>query len=277
MNHQPTFEMFRSDSDCICGLSTPPGTGGIAVVRVSGTGTADKLRALCGFLPKVLESHRIYVGTLGSANGPIDHVVVSFFAQGHSFTGQETLEISCHGGPQVYSQILEALVEIGCRMADRGEFSYRSFMNGNLDLIQAESILTLIESQSKKAAKQAYRQLKGELSKEVEQISEDLIWMLAQLEASIDFSTEDLEIVSSVTLVGLAKGLLRKVDRLIDSYRVGRNLVDGWRVGIIGRPNVGKSSLLNRVLNEPRAIVTPYAGTTRDGVEGRVQLGGYCD
>jgi tRNA modification GTPase len=264
------------DDDTICALSTAPGVGGIAVIRVSGAKALDCTRRLCGFLPDQPESHRVYFGTIKNISGTesLDEVLVTFFADGRSFTGEETCEISCHGGTAITTSILKELVQAGCRTARRGEFTYRAFMNGRLDLVQAESVLGLIESQSRQSAKVALRQLKGHLSADFERIEDDLLWILAHLEASIDFSTEDIEVVSADSLISRVKGLVEFLSKMIGSYEQGRLLRDGLQVALVGRPNVGKSSLLNSLLKEDRAIVTPIAGTTRDTIEGQLSFHG---
>ncbi len=266
------------DQDTICAISTAPGTGGIAVLRVSGQAAYSVGRRLCGFLPTQPESHRIYYGILKSvhAGSAIDEVLVSCFAEGRSFTGEETIEISCHGGQALTSSILSELIFAGSRLARPGEFTYRAFLNGRLDLVQAESVLALIESQSKQSAKVALRQLQGSLSNDFRHIEDDLVWILAQLEASIDFSAEDIEVIASEVLTGRTSKLIAFVQQLLGTYRAGRIIKDGLHVALIGAPNAGKSSLLNAFLKEDRAIVTPHAGTTRDPVEGRVSIGGVA-
>jgi tRNA modification GTPase len=264
------------DEDTICALSTPPGVGGIAVIRVSGEKALEITRKLCSFLPEKPVSHRIFHGILSACDSPeeIDEVVVAFFAHGRSFTGEETTEISCHGGPVVTSTILKELVKAGSRMARRGEFTYRAFMNGRLDLVQAESILALIESQSRQSAKVSLRQLQGHLSADFQTIENDLLWILAHLEASIDFSTEGLETVSTSELSSRTLALMDHVHKLVSSYGQGRLMAEGLQIALVGRPNAGKSSLLNALLKEDRAIVTAHAGTTRDLVEGRLSFSG---
>jgi tRNA modification GTPase len=273
------FEI-AGDQDTICALSTPPGIGGIAVVRVSGSRASEITRSLCRFLPANPESHRIYYGILTSlektpqtADG-IDEVLVSYFKEGRSFTGEETCEISCHGGAVLQTTILKELINAGCRMARPGEFTYRAFMNGRLDLVQAESILGLIESQSKQSARVALRQLQGHLSADFGKVEDDLLWILAQLEANIDFSAENLEVVSSDALKDRSRQLLAHLDQLIGTYRQGRLLREGLQIALVGKPNAGKSSLLNSFLKEERAIVTAEEGTTRDLVEGRLSFAG---
>lgn len=273
------------DDDTICALSTPPGVGGIAVIRVSGSMALAFCREICGFLPEKAESHRVYYGiakrptdspvpSKSASDNAIDEVLVTYFAHGRSFTGEETVEVSCHGGTVLTSTLLKELVKAGCRMARRGEFTYRAFMNGRLDLVQAESVLSLIESQSRQSAKVALRQLQGHLSADFARIEDDLVWILAQLEASIDFSSEGIEIIPSEILLDRAEGLISFVGQLIGTYERGRLLREGLQVVLIGKPNAGKSSLLNALLKEERAIVTAHAGTTRDLVEGRLMFSG---
>jgi len=271
------------DQDTICALSTPPGVGGIAVIRVSGPKAAVITRKLCPFLPSAPESHRVYYGLLKATNTDqkppsfdqnIDEVLVSYFREGRSFTGEETCEISCHGGSILQTSILQELVAAGCRMARPGEFTYRAFMSGRLDLVQAESVLGLIESQSKQSARVALRQLQGHLSQDFSRVEDDLLWILAQLEANIDFSTENLEVVSSDELKSRARNLKTYLEKLMGTYHHGRLLKEGLQIALVGKPNAGKSSLLNALVKEERAIVTAEEGTTRDLVEGRMSFAG---
>jgi tRNA modification GTPase len=264
------------DEETICALSTAPGTGGIAVIRVSGDRALEITKKLCRFLPVPAESHRAYFGICRhQSNGePIDEVVATYFAEGRSFTGEETVEISCHGSQVISAALLKELVQGGARVARRGEFTYRAFMNGKLDLVQAESVLSLIESQNQNAAKVALRQLQGRLSADFGVVENELTWVLAHLEASIDFSTEGLETVSTSVLVDRTSRLAAHIDELLKSYSKGRQIREGLQVALVGRPNVGKSSLLNALLKEDRAIVTAEAGTTRDLVEGQLSFHG---
>lgn len=264
------------DEQTISALSTAPGTGGIAVIRVSGSEALSIGRKLCRFLPEKPESHRAYFGICRDAETgeQLDEVLVTYFEQGRSFTGDETIEISCHGSQVLTATILKSLIQAGSRLARRGEFTYRAFMNGKLDLVQAESVLSLIESQTRESAKVALRQLQGELSDDFQSIESALTGILAHLEASIDFSTEGLETIEPTRLAAQTEQLSKKVDRLIGSYSKGRILREGLQIALIGRPNAGKSSLLNALVREERAIVTSIAGTTRDLIEGRVTIEG---
>ncbi|MEK7357036.1 MAG: tRNA uridine-5-carboxymethylaminomethyl(34) synthesis GTPase MnmE, partial [Bdellovibrionota bacterium] len=210
----------------------------------------------------------------GNSGEGIDEVVVTHFGEGRSFTGEATIEISCHGSPVLVSTILKELVFAGCRMARPGEFTYRAFMNGRLDLVQAESVLGLIESRSRQSAKVALRQLQGHLSVDFGRIEDDVVWILAQLEANIDFSAEGLEVTSPKELLDRGKKASEHVRELIASYSKGRLLRDGIQIALVGKPNAGKSSLMNALLKEERSIVTADAGTTRDLVEGRLSIGG---
>lgn len=264
------------DKDTICALATAHGLGAISVVRISGPKAAEIIRRIAAFLPENLESHKIYYGVLKDVENqePLDEVLVSAFLGGRSFTGETAFEISCHGSEAVVNEILRNLVLAGARPAERGEFTYRAFMNGRMDLVQAESVLALIESRSKRASGLALRQLKGDLSKRLRDLCDQLTWILAHLEANIDFAAEDIEIASNNVLKEKCEKLLRETQALLDSHKQGRIIRNGFQVLLAGRPNAGKSSLLNALADADRAIVTPIAGTTRDLLEAEVVVEG---
>ncbi len=271
--------MMRSltrDKDTICALATAHGLGAISVVRISGPKAAEVIRKIAAFLPENLESHKIYYGVIKDVESqePLDEVLVSAFLGGRSFTGENAFEISCHGSEAVVNEILRNLVVAGARPAERGEFTYRAFMNGRMDLVQAESVLALIESRSKRASSLALRQLKGELSKRLRGLCDQLTWILAHLEANIDFAAEDIEIASSGVLSQRAQSLLNETEALLQTHKKGRVIRNGFQVLLVGRPNVGKSSLLNALIEDDKAIVTPMAGTTRDFVEAELDVEG---
>lgn len=269
--------MFRGDrdQDTICAVSTPHGVGGISVIRVSGPHTFSIVSQICSFLPEHPESHKAYFGSLKDVSGSeIDEVLVTYFKNGKSFTGEEVIEISCHGSPVICQSILHQLVLLNARPADRGEFTYRAFMNGKLDLVQAESVLSLIESQSQQAARLALRQLKGSVSHKLEDIENEMTWILAHAEAGIDFSTEGIQVVDNTAVLSKLDKIEHALEELIGTFKKGRLLKDGFRVVLTGLPNVGKSSLLNLFLEDDRAIVTDIPGTTRDVIHGDTSFKG---
>ncbi|MEZ4870987.1 MAG: tRNA uridine-5-carboxymethylaminomethyl(34) synthesis GTPase MnmE [Bdellovibrionales bacterium] len=269
------FSLER-DHDTICAVATAPGVGGIAVIRLSGSIADQVIRKSCPFIPNPTESHRVYYGFLIDpiSSEEVDEVLVTYFQKGKSFTNEETYEISCHGGQVVSQNILDILIQSGARLAEPGEFTYRAFMSGRIDLVQAESVLQLIDSQSKKSARLSLRQLKGQLSNQLRVIETEMTEILAHLEANIDFAAEDIEIKSNLYLSEKASAIETQLAELLKTYQQGRIINSGLKVALIGLPNVGKSSLMNTLVGEERAIVTDVPGTTRDIVESRTLING---
>ncbi len=254
--------------DTICALITTPGLSGISVVRVSGKNALSISRKICPFLKSDVESHRVYLGRFKTAQGEIiDEGLVTYFAEGQSFTADETLEFSLHGGKACAEKLLQELLSLGCRAAERGEFSFRAFYNGKIDLVQAEAIHSLIKSRNDMARSQAVGQLTGVLSQQMDKIEQGLIHVLAQLEASIDFSTEDIEPYSLDKMKQSISEIHLQVEQMSSGFKKGRILTEGLKVVIAGAPNAGKSSLYNALLGQEKAIVSAVPGTTRDTLE----------
>ena len=256
------------DEDTICAPITPYGKGGVSVLRVSGPKALNSAQKICPFLPKNPSSHQVYFGLLQYEGKDVDTVVVLFFEEGRSFTSEQTVEISCHGSPIVCEEILHILQDLGCRMADRGEFTYRAFLSGKVDLVQAESVLTLIESESQKAKRQALKFLKGEFSRKLKNLQGQIQNILAHIEAEIDFSEENLKTLSPENCLKQVNQIQREINEMVKSYKQGVYVREGLKAGIFGSPNSGKSTLLNQFLKEDRAIVSAQEGTTRDKIEG---------
>ena len=256
-------------AETITALCTPRGKGAVSVIRISGPKALEITKQLADFLPARPESHRLYFGLLKDKKKELDQVLVSYFETGRSFTGEETLEISCHGG-EAYMGILKALLERGARQAERGEFSFQAFSNGKMDLIQTEALLQLIEAESSSARSQALSQLKGRLSKKFLALEKDWLFLLGHIEADIDFSLENLNVLDESQIQEKLRSLRKNVEHLISSYKPFEKLREGLVFGIFGLCNVGKSSLFNALLKEDRVIVSEEEGTTRDVVEGRL-------
>jgi len=254
-------------TDTICALATANGVGAIAVIRVSGQDAIKQVNLCYSKDISTVSSHSVHFGNFLYENEIIDEVLVSVFAHGKSFTGEESVEISCHGSPFIQQQILRALVSAGCRIAEPGEFTKRAFLNGKMDLSQAEAVSDLITSQTKAMHQMALSQLKGKFSNELKQLREQLIHFASLIELELDFAEEDVEFADRSALTVLVNEVLAKIRRLIQSFELGNALKQGVPVAIVGAPNTGKSTLLNQFLGEDRAIVSDIAGTTRDVIE----------
>ena len=254
--------------DPICALATANGTGAIAVIRVSGTGAKALVSKAFSKDLQALPSHTVHLGWMRSASGErLDEVLATLFDNGKSFTGEESVELACHGSPYIQQLLLQRLVEVGCRLAEPGEFTKRAFLNGRLDLSQAEAVADLIAAQSKQAHQVALQQLRGRFSSELQQLREQLINFAALIELELDFAEEDVEFADRSALKQLVASVLQMVRRLAASFELGNAIKQGVPVAIVGAPNTGKSTLLNQLLGEERAIVSNIAGTTRDVIE----------
>ena len=262
----------------ICAPATIPGTGAISIIRVSGEDSlaiADKVIDVKGESLSETEGYRLRYGTIFADDGSVlDNVIVSVFRAPHSYTGENSVEISCHASRFIVNAVLELLVNAGARIAASGEFTRRAFVNGKMDLAQAEAVADVIASQSAASHKVAMNQLKGGFSSELRVLRERLLTMTSLLELELDFSEEDVEFASRSELGALVEETLTHIVRLTDSFSRGNAIKNGVPVAIVGATNTGKSTLLNALLGEERAIVSDIAGTTRDTIEESLNLGG---
>lgn len=262
----------------ICAPATIPGTGAISIIRVSGEDSlaiADKVIDVKGESLSETEGYRLRYGTIFADDGSVlDNVIVSVFRAPHSYTGENSVEISCHASRFIVNEVLELLVNAGARIAAPGEFTRRAFVNGKMDLAQAEAVADVIASQSAASHRVAMNQLKGGFSSELRVLREKLLTMTSLLELELDFSEEDVEFASRSELVALVNEALAHIGRLTDSFSRGNAIKNGVPVAIVGATNTGKSTLLNALLGEERAIVSDIAGTTRDTIEETLNLGG---
>lgn len=270
--------IFMINDSIICAISTAPGCGAIAIVRMSGKGcialtdrifVSPSVKKLSEALPNTVHFGQVY-----EEEEILDEVLVTVFHAPHSFTGEESVEISCHGSVYIQQRMLQLLVRNGARLAASGEFTQRAFLNGKMDLSQAEAIADLISSSSAAAHRMAIKQMKGGFSTELKKLREKLVHITSLLELELDFSEEDVEFADRSELQAIAKSIESLLTRLCDSFSLGNAIKNGVPVAIVGNTNVGKSTLLNTLLREDRAIVSDIAGTTRDVIEDTVNLNG---
>jgi len=277
--------MIYSADDTIMALATASGAGAIAVIRISGNEafsiTEKVFRAKGKKVVSKADSHTIIFGDIvdpttgsGQVEELVDEVLVSVFRNPKSFTGENSVEISCHGSVFIQKRILNLLSKNGCRMAKPGEYTMRAFLNRKMDLSQAEAVADLIASSSEAAHKVAMHQMRGGFSSELKLLREELIHFASLIELELDFAEEDVEFADRTQMVELINRIIATIDRLVGSFELGNVIKEGVQVAIIGEPNAGKSTLLNALLNEERAIVSDIAGTTRDTVEDELVIEG---
>ena len=274
------FNANLLNNDTICAVATAPGSGAIAVIRMSGKESLPVLwkvfRPLNNKVNQLnMESHKLYFGSIVDQDKEIDEVLVSWFKAPHSYTGEDSVEISCHGSVFIQQKLIELLVKHGVRMADAGEYTKRAFLNGKMDLSQAEAVADLIASQSKMAHKVALNQMRGGFSEKISELREKLLKFASLIELELDFAEEEVEFANRQELFVLLDELKLELSQLINSFKYGNVIKQGIPVAIIGKPNTGKSTLLNALLNEEKAIVSDIPGTTRDAIEDTIVIEGY--
>lgn len=263
--------------DTITAPATVPGTGALSVIRISGgeaLTVVDRLVEFANGNAASSKGGRCKFGTVHKDGGILDEVIVNIYKAPHSYTGEDSAELMCHASPYIVSSILEMALSFGCRMASPGEFTQRAFINGKMDLSQAEAVADVISSSDAASHKLAFTQLKGGISAEIGVLRDRLLEMTSLLELELDFSEEDVEFADRDKLMTLLDGAVEKVSRLVDSFRLGNAIKNGIPVAITGPANAGKSTLLNRIVGENRAIVSDIAGTTRDTIEECVNVDG---
>ncbi len=262
--------------DTICAISTPQGMGGIAVVRVSGPEALDVVgRRWQGAPLDAMTSHTAHLGHIVDTLGELlDEVVLTIYRAPRSFTGEDVIELSCHGSTWIQQQIIGTLVDAGARLAEPGEFTRRAFASGRLDLSQAEAVADVIAATSQASHRLAMTQMRGDFARKLNELREQLLHFVALLELELDFSEEDVNFADRTQLVGLARDIRDVIDRLASSFTVGNAIKRGLPVAIVGQTNAGKSTILNALLHDDRALVSDIHGTTRDVIEDTITLGG---
>ncbi|MDR0272662.1 MAG: tRNA uridine-5-carboxymethylaminomethyl(34) synthesis GTPase MnmE [Clostridiales bacterium] len=268
MLSSPQSELIKTDT--IAAIASAHGQGAIGVIRISGAGAAGIVKKFFFPLPKTFESHKMYYGNILD----IDEVMICYFKSPRSFTREDCVEIFCHGGMFVLSQVLSAVIENGARLAEPGEFTKRAFLNGRINLSQAEAVMDLISAKSNAASRAALRMLGGGLSRRIETARDRILSWLAHIELSIDYPEHEEEARNANEILGEGGALISDLRKLCETVNTGRIIREGIRTAIIGRPNVGKSTLLNTIMHENRAIVHETAGTTRDVLTEEVRV---CD
>ena len=268
-------------NDTICAISTAAGIGAIAVVRVSGAdavGIVDKIFLSASKGKKISEqdTNSICYGIVKNSENIIDEALVSVFRAPHSYTGEDVIEISCHGSTYIQQQIIQLLISNGCRLALPGEFTQRAFLNGKMDLNSAEAVADLIASQTESARRVALQQMRGGFSSELANLRERLLWFISLIELELDFSEEDVEFANRNELNNLVDEIIIHITKLVDSFSLGNAIKNGIPVAIVGHTNSGKSTLLNNLLKEERAIISEIHGTTRDAIEDVVNIHGIA-
>ncbi len=263
-------------NDTIAAIATSPGSGAIAVIRLSGKESFNIVKKI--FTPKKgkleFKAYTIRFGTISSDNQVVDEVLISIFKSPNSYTGEDSVEISCHGSLFIQQKILNIVIKNGARLANPGEFTQRAYLNGKMDLSQAEAVADLIASESASAHKIAMQQMRGGFSSELQELRSRLLSFISLIELELDFSEEDVEFADRKALKNLISDIQKHISKLINSFELGNVIKNGIPVAIVGEPNVGKSTLLNVLLNEDKAIVSDIAGTTRDAVEDIISING---